>query len=169
MLGKFAVASIAAGLLASGCGSHSSSATSSAAPRSAPAPLRAGETSPIHHPQRPAPAHTFRITLSGANQVPGQAPTASAVALVSLRPGTSQVCWTFLGMHDVSKPTAAYIHDGARGVNGPVIVPFGAAYSQRGCIRVATSILNAIASAPRVYYVSLVTARSAKGAARAQL
>jgi hypothetical protein len=63
-------------------------------------------------------------------------------------------------------PTSATIHVGTKGRNGPVVVVFGARYKRRGCVVVAPVVVNSIASAPRAYYVRLVTP---KGAVRAQL
>jgi hypothetical protein len=66
-------------------------------------------------------------------------------------------------------PTAAAIHDGTKGKTGPALVVFGARYRPQGCTVVRPVVVNAIASAPHFYYLSLATASQPKGALRAQL
>jgi hypothetical protein len=61
------------------------------------------------------------VTLSGANEVPPVTTSASGTATVSVNSEchvTAKV--TVTGM----TATAAHIHEGAAGANGPVIVPF---------------------------------------------
>jgi hypothetical protein len=65
--------------------------------------------------------HTQTVTLSGANEVPPVATSASGTATVTIRPDhTVSVQESVTGM----KATASHIHQGAPGTNGPVIVPF---------------------------------------------
>jgi len=61
------------------------------------------------------------VTLSGANEVPAVATTASGTAnIVIAADGSVSGSMTVTGM----APTMGHIHQGAPGVNGPVIVPF---------------------------------------------
>lgn len=61
-----------------------------------------------------------KITLSGTNEVPPTATSATGTGDVDIRPDRSvMVKLTVVGM----VPTAAHIHEGAAGANGPVIVP----------------------------------------------
>ena len=61
------------------------------------------------------------VTLSGSSEVPPVTTTASGSGTVNIKPDRSvSVSITVTGM----TPTAAHIHEGAAGVNGPVIVPF---------------------------------------------
>jgi hypothetical protein len=65
--------------------------------------------------------HTQSVTLSGANEVPPVSTSASGTGNVTVgsdRSVTANI--TVKGM----TPTAAHIHEGAAGANGPVIVPF---------------------------------------------
>ena len=65
-------------------------------------------------------AHTHTVSLSGANEVPAVSTGASGSGTVSVRPdGTVSVTVKVSGM----AATAAHIHEGAAGTNGPVIVP----------------------------------------------
>ena len=62
-----------------------------------------------------------QVSLSGANEVPPVATSASGSGTVTIRDDRSvSVKITVSGM----TPTAAHIHEAAAGSNGPVIVPF---------------------------------------------
>lgn len=61
-----------------------------------------------------------KVTLSGASEVPPVQTSASGTGTVSVGADKSvKVDITVSGM----QPTAAHIHEGAAGANGPVIVP----------------------------------------------
>ena len=62
------------------------------------------------------------VTLSGANEVPAVSTSAAGTGSVSVNPADKAVHAkiTVTGM----TATAAHIHQGAAGANGPVIVPF---------------------------------------------
>jgi hypothetical protein len=61
------------------------------------------------------------VTLSGSSEVPPVTTTASGSGTVNIKPDrTVSASITVTGM----TPTAAHIHEGAAGANGPVIVPF---------------------------------------------
>jgi hypothetical protein len=62
----------------------------------------------------------FRAPLSGAEQVPPVATDASGHAIFEVNPGgTSLTYW--LIVNGLTNVTAAHIHLGARGTNGPVV------------------------------------------------
>jgi len=64
--------------------------------------------------------HTHKVSLSGANEVPPVSTGASGSGTVSVHPdGMVSVTVRVSGM----AATAAHIHEGAAGTNGPVIVP----------------------------------------------
>ena len=64
--------------------------------------------------------HTHRVSLSGANEVPAVSTGASGSGTVTVRSdGAVSVTVRYSGM----AATAAHIHEGAAGSNGPVIVP----------------------------------------------
>ena len=64
--------------------------------------------------------HTHRVSLSGAHEVPAVSTGASGSGTVTVRPdGAVSVTVRYSGM----AATAAHIHEGAAGSNGPVIVP----------------------------------------------
>ena len=71
--------------------------------------------------QGPSPMYTQTVTLSGANEVPPVATSATGTATVTIHPDhTVSVKESVSGM----TATASHIHQGAAGANGPVIVPF---------------------------------------------
>ena len=62
-----------------------------------------------------------KVELSGANEVPPVTTTASGTGTVTIKDDRSvSASITVTGM----TATAAHIHEGASGANGPVIVPF---------------------------------------------
>jgi hypothetical protein len=62
-----------------------------------------------------------KVTLTGANEVPAVTTSATAVSTVAIAAdGTVSGSIVVTGM----APTMGHIHQGAVGVNGPVIVPF---------------------------------------------
>jgi len=67
------------------------------------------------------PMSTQQVVLSGSNEVPPVTTSASGTGTVTINPDhTVSVDIKVTGM----MATAAHIHEGAAGANGPVIVPF---------------------------------------------
>jgi CHRD domain len=67
------------------------------------------------------PMSTQQVVLSGSNEVPPVMTSASGTGTVTINPDhTVSASITVTGM----TATAAHIHEGAAGANGPVIVPF---------------------------------------------
>jgi hypothetical protein len=65
--------------------------------------------------------YTQTVTLSGSNEVPPVATSATGTATVTIKPDhTVVVKESVTGM----TATASHIHEAAAGANGPVIVPF---------------------------------------------
>jgi hypothetical protein len=110
---------------------------------------------------------TMTVKLSGAAETPPGAPAGRGTAAISVT-GTS-VCWAFIGLIGIDKPTAAHIHKGAPGTAGPVVVPFGAAFQPSGCTTTTAAIAKAILAKPGEYYVNVHTANFPGGAVRGQL
>ncbi|MBE2198541.1 MAG: S8 family serine peptidase [Anaerolinea sp.] len=63
----------------------------------------------------------YAATLDGSQEVPPNASTASGTGTFAYNLLTKQLTWNIA--HDVAAPTAAHIHSGAVGVNGPIQVP----------------------------------------------
>jgi hypothetical protein len=119
---------------------------------------------------RPA---TFIAVLQGRNEVPGPGdPDAFAVAFV--RFDGTQTCFT-LAWHNLDAPTRAHIHQGARGVAGPIVLPFfegtvpAPISSAHGCVTAGEDLINDIRSHPSQFYVNIHTAALPAGAVRGQL
>ena len=80
-----------------------------------------------------------------------------------------------LTVNNIGTPTAAHIHRGRAGVNGPVVVPFTAPASgnpgaSSGCIRnVDAGLINDISDFPGEFYVNVHTGQFPGGAIRGQL
>jgi hypothetical protein len=120
-------------------------------------------------------SHTavLHATLLGANQVPVPGdPNASGSAVVVLNANTGLVCFRLLVSGLSSPVTAAHIHQGAAGVNGPVVVPFplkGGPNVFTGCTTADKTLIQNIIDCPAAYYVNVHNAQFPGGAIRGQL
>jgi len=113
--------------------------------------------------------------LSAASEVPPTTSTASGVANISIDTVTNQICWSINvgGMSTTATdvPTMAHIHQGAVGVNGPVVVPLFPPLplpNSSGCTTDAT-YAPMIAANPAGFYVNVHNADHPLGAIRGQL
>lgn len=107
--------------------------------------------------------------LSSRNEVPKKSPMGSGLAVVHLDSSKGTVCWTFTNVTGIGKPTAAHIHKGAAGKAGPVVVPLGAAYKAKGCVKAPGALIGTIEEHPSAYYVNVHTAKYPAGAIRGSL
>ena len=109
-------------------------------------------------------------TLTSTEQV-GRAgpPRGTGAATLSLRPITNEVCYNVI-IRGITG-TAAHIHKGAKGENGPVAVPFAAPKdsTSTGCAKVEAMLLTDIGTNPTAYYINVHTADFPQGAIRGQL
>ena len=110
--------------------------------------------------------------LSGANETTGGDTDGSGNAVVRIR-GT-EVCF-LLSWSKIAAPTAAHIHMGAAGVNGPVVVGFFAGAlpanltAVTGCVTSTAATIDAIKANPAGFYANVHTAEFPGGAIRGQL
>jgi hypothetical protein len=122
-------------------------------------------------------AHTFVAIGVGPRQA---APPGRRVALATRLTGHGRgsatvtltggrVCWTIRNLHGVGRPRGATIRRGAAGRTGPVIVRLGRRYRASGCTTVPAALGQAIAAAPRGFYVAVSTRARPAGAVRGQL
>jgi hypothetical protein len=106
-------------------------------------------------------------TLVGTSE-----PSAKGTAVLRFRPDAGQVCYR-LRVENVTLPTtAAHIHRGATGVNGPVVVGFnapGADGSSSGCAPADAALMSEIMGNWANFYVNVHTKEHPAGAIRAQL
>ena len=92
-------------------------------------------------------------------------PTGSGTVVVTLKPDTSEVCYE-LSVANVQEATAAHIHKGKKGEEGPVAVPLDAPKTgtAKGCAQAEVVVIDAIMEAPTDYYVNIHTAAFPRGA-----
>lgn len=118
--------------------------------------------------------------LDGGNEVDGITgeagvgdPDGFGSATVILR-GSGTVCFGLL-VNGVDTPTAAHIHDGVAGVNGPIVVTLtpptaGNPGNRSGCVAgVDPTLFGRLRSSPFEFYVNVHTVAFPDGALRGQL
>jgi hypothetical protein len=120
-------------------------------------------------------ANVFVGKMTGGMEVPPAEPTATARAVITLKPSSDTVCFR-LHWDGLTSVTAAHIHSGAAGVTGSVVVPFFNApipdtiSSVGGCVRdVDPALIKNIHDNPSDYYVNVHDAAFPGGAVRDQL
>jgi hypothetical protein len=157
----------AIGVALAATGALASIASSAGANAAATQP--AGLTVPADATGAPA---VLVASLEGRNEVAGGAPVGQALELIGIHDNTISysISWRGLGT-----PTEADIHAGARGVDGPVVVPlFTAAPASDGSASGAVTVndptlLAALRNDPGDFYADVHTSRFPSGAVRAQL
>jgi hypothetical protein len=111
-------------------------------------------------------------SLEGRNEVTAGASQGRALELIGIRGDTLSYSVSWRG---IGTPTEAAIHAGARGVDGPVVVPLftmppRSGGSASGSVTVSDpALLDALRSDPGNFYADLHTTAFPDGAARAQL
>jgi len=108
------------------------------------------------------------VTLSGANEVPPVTTQASGTGTVTVNPDkTVTVDISVSGM----TATAAHIHEGAAGANGPVIVPFTKSGDNKFTAPAGAKLTDAQYAAYKKgdLYVNVHSAAHPGGEIRAQL
>src|SRR5215471_1406036 len=157
-IGAVLAAAAASATLAASAASASSEVTSSA-----------GITVPGNTTAAPA---TLVASLEGRNEVADGAPAGQALELIGLQGNTLSYSVTWRG---IGTPTGADIHAGARGADGPVVVPLfttppPADGFTSGTVTVTDpALLAALRSDPGSFYADLRTDAFPAGAVRAQL
>jgi hypothetical protein len=96
----------------------------------------------------------------------------SGTASLRLNPDEQTIC-SVIHVKGMELPaTATHIHQGAAGVNGPIVVPLptpNAAGVSTGCTRAPRSLILAIMQHPAGYYVNVHNTPYPAGAVRGQL
>jgi hypothetical protein len=113
--------------------------------------------------------------MNGSLEIPPAEPTATAEAVITLKPASTTVCF-HLSWDGLTSVTAAHIHSGAADVTGSVVVPFfngpipDTISSVGGCVHdVDPALIKAIHDHPSDYYVNVHDAAFPGGAVRDQL
>jgi hypothetical protein len=132
---------------------------------------------------------TLTARLSGAQEVPPADPDGSGKADVVIDVEAGRVCFD-IKLSDTGTPNRGHIHEGAAGVNGPIVVPFfelrippadpGAPASDprndaledgrlQDCVSADPALLARIVANPENFYVNVHNARFPGGNLRCQL
>jgi CHRD domain-containing protein len=117
------------------------------------------------------PGSAFFAKLDGEHEVPHADPDGYGTFSAGFN-GT-KLCFG-LQVFKIATPTAAHIHQGAVGVNGPIKVTLnvpsaGAAGASAKCTTLSTTLANAIKANPGHYYVNVHNGAFPNGAMRGQL
>jgi len=112
---------------------------------------------------------SLSATLSGANESGGGDPTATGSVTVTVNTTSGQVCATVKS--DIVGAVAMHIHQGAAGVNGPVVVPLDATKINAGasCATASATLAAQIVANPAGFYFNIHTPAFPGGAIRGQL
>lgn len=114
---------------------------------------------------------TYRANLTGAQEVGAGDPDGSGQAEITIEDNFDQVCWDISNVRNIAAVTAAHIHVGARGVNGPPVFTLTKSNegTWKGCSEGAEWTQDRIEGDPERFYVNLHTADYPNGAIRGQL
>lgn len=110
--------------------------------------------------------------MTGEAETPAGDPVATGEAVVRLRSGQGQLCYTLQAENLGAAAAAAHIHRGGASEAGPIVAPLrtpGADGAARGCVSVARALVSQILANRANYYVNVHTAQFPAGAIRGQL
>jgi hypothetical protein len=111
-------------------------------------------------------------TLVATLMPEGTNTTGTGTAHLQMNPEQQTVC-SVIHVSGIQLPaTAAHIHRGAAGVNGPIVVPLQAPNAQgysTGCTHAPRALIVAIMQHPAEYYVNVHNVPFPNGAVRGQL
>jgi len=112
-----------------------------------------------------------KAMLTGDAEVPGPGDSkGSGTVQVTPKPDTGEVCYE-LSVANIQEATAAHIHKGEKGEEGPVVVALEAPKTgaAKGCTKADVVVIEALMQDPTDYYVNVHNAAFPKGAVRGQL
>ena len=114
-----------------------------------------------------AGVYTFSASLFHSNEVPPNASGYTGVASITVDTSTFEVCVNATtNVPDSDAIVAQHIHEGAEGVNGPIVVPFT---SLDSCAISTSTIVDGIVANPSGFYFNVHTTMFPGGALRGQL
>jgi hypothetical protein len=119
---------------------------------------------PAEAAQRPRTT-SFIAFMNGHNEVPAADQDATGLALLSLK-SNRQLCWVLITRKVDGTVTAAHIHAGATGKNGPVVVPLSL---WPGCTSISRKLARALRDHPDWVYANVHSTAFPNGALRGQL
>ena len=110
---------------------------------------------------------TFNATLNGTSEVPPNASTATGTAVLKFNKTTKKFSLTVT--YSGITPNGGHIHEGAVGVDGPIIFPLANLTSPISYTSVALNSTQEAALMANRYYVNLHTVAFPGGEIRGQL
>lgn len=115
-------------------------------------------------------ATEFRAALTGANEVPPGDSDGAGTAKVVINGTLNELC-VDLEVSGISAATAAHIHRGAAGENGPPVVNLDPPddEDEDDCDSIGDALADEIQANPAGFYVNIHTAEHPNGAIRGQL
>lgn len=118
-----------------------------------------------------ATSDTYHAVLNGANEVGGGDPDGYARAEISISDAFNQVCYEIKDLRGIGTPTAAHIHFGRAGTNGPPVLTLTPSNDGRwqGCKDGKEWTQNRLQGNPADFYVNVHTSEYPSGAIRGQL
>jgi hypothetical protein len=132
--------------------------------------ILSGGGPPPPPPPPPPPAPTvshLKAHLTG--RAAGKTGADRGSGRIALTLTNGRVCWRFMRLARIGRPTRALIRAGAAGRRGPVVLALGSRYRRLGCASAGPGIFKALEEKPRSYYVVVASARHRRGAIRGQL
>jgi hypothetical protein len=114
----------------------------------------------------------FTITLVGETEAPAGDPVGTGSAIIRMRRGQGQVCFSLRAANITLPSAGAHIHRGGAGATGGIVVQLRAPGSNgrsSGCVAASRSLVARMLSSPDAYYVNVHTTDFPGGAIRAQL
>lgn len=118
-----------------------------------------------------ATSDTYNATLTGANEVGGGDPDGYGKAEISISDAFDQICYEIKDVRNIEPVTAAHIHFGKAGTNGPPVLTLTQSNegTWQGCRDGKEWTENRLQGNPQDFYVNLHTATYPNGAIRGQL
>lgn len=116
-------------------------------------------------------SESYYATLTGSAEVGGGDMDGSGKAEISVSDELGQVCWDLNDIRGIGPITAAHIHRGARGTNGPPVFTLQPANEggYKGCSDASEFVQEFLENDPAGFYVNVHTAQYPNGAIRGQL
>lgn len=116
-------------------------------------------------------SETYYTTLTGANEVGGGDSDGYGKAEISITDEFGQICWDLNDIRGIGPITAAHIHFGVAGTNGPPVFTLRRSEEggYKGCADGSEWKQDRIEGNPEAFYVNVHTAEYPNGAIRGQL
>ena len=112
----------------------------------------------------------FQAQMNGASEVPPADPDGTGMARIAINDDSNRIC-TDLEVRMIGDVTAAHIHRGAPGVNGPPVVTLDPPDDNDSddCDTADDALIDEIRHNPAAFYVNVHTAEYPEGAIRGQI